>query len=171
MPKEPPASGTPVGILEIGALKTQDVVVEGVTNVQTSKGPGHVPGTSGLGQSGNAVVVARRNGYGGPFERIETLRRGDKIVVTTTQGVSVYKVRSVTTKHLTPYQLTSSVTRSHSTTSTTTGAASVNSATSPTTTGAASGSGATTTTVADDPFHGVLVLEVTSVSRSSEVGP
>ena len=56
----PPTPGTPVGILEIGAIGLQQVVVEGVAPSQTESGPGHVPGTAGLGQPGNAVVVARR---------------------------------------------------------------------------------------------------------------
>ena len=93
----PPERGAPVGILEIGALQTQDVVVEGVGAAQTSEAPGHVPGTVGLGQPGNAVVVARRNGYGASFQGLDQLRRGDRIVVTTTQGQSVYSVRKVRT--------------------------------------------------------------------------
>ena len=93
----PPERGAAVGILEIGALQTQDVVVEGVGAAQTSEAPGHVPGTAGLGQPGNAVVVARRNGYGASFQGLDQLRRGDRIVVTTTQGQSVYSVRTVRT--------------------------------------------------------------------------
>jgi sortase (surface protein transpeptidase) len=90
-----PAHGDPVGVLEIGALKVQNVVVEGVTPSQTRDGPGHVPGTSGLGQPGNSVVVGRRNGYGGVFAGLDLLRKGDRIVVTTTQGQSVYAVQCV----------------------------------------------------------------------------
>ncbi len=93
--ERPPEVGEPVGILEIGSLRSQNVVVEGVGPSQTRDGPGHVPGTRGLGQPGNSVVVARRNSYGGPFAKIDTLRRGDRVVVTTTQGRSVYVVRSV----------------------------------------------------------------------------
>jgi sortase A len=90
-----PELGSPVGVMEIGALRLQSVVVEGVSAAQTSEGPGHVPGTAGLGQPGNSVVVGRRNGYGGPFADLSTLRKGDRILVTTTQGQSVYSVASV----------------------------------------------------------------------------
>ena len=90
-----PEFGSPVGIIEIGALKSQNVVVEGVGAAQTRKGPGHVPGTAGLGQHGNSVVLARRSGYGGAFSRIGDLHEGDHIVVTTTQGQSVYDVTTV----------------------------------------------------------------------------
>jgi sortase A len=91
----PPAPGTPVGILEIGAIRLQQVVVEGVGPAQTEEGPGHVPGTASLGQPGNAVVVARRAAFGGPFARLGSLKRGEEILVTTTQGQSVYRVRDV----------------------------------------------------------------------------
>jgi len=94
-----PELGTPVGIVEIGALKTQDVVVEGVQASDTRRGPGHVPGTAGLGQPGNSVIMARRNAYGGAFARIGALRAGATITVTTTQGQAVYVVKHV--KHVT----------------------------------------------------------------------
>jgi sortase A len=91
----PPEIGAPVGILESNRLGLQEVVVEGMGPGQTAQAPGHVPGTAGLGQPGNAVVVGRRNAYGGPFRNLEDLRRGDRIVTATTQGQSVYVVRSV----------------------------------------------------------------------------
>ena len=63
------------------------VTVEGVGAEQTRKGPGRVPGTAGLGQPGDAAVVGRRAGYGGPFRSLGGLLHiGDTIVVTTTQG-------------------------------------------------------------------------------------
>jgi len=94
-PKKAPELGSPVGVLEVGAIRLQSVVVEGVSASETSQGPGHVPGTAGLGQPGNSVVVGRRNGYGGAFADLSTLRKGDRILVTTTQGQSVYSVATV----------------------------------------------------------------------------
>jgi sortase A len=92
---KPPEVGAPVGVLEVGALESQQVVVEGISPEETAKGPGHVPGTAGLGQPGNSVVVGRRNAYGGTFGKLASLDKGDKIVVTTTQGQSVYTITSV----------------------------------------------------------------------------
>ncbi len=92
---KPPTAGSAVGVLDIGALKTQNVVVEGVSPADTEKGSGHVPGTAGLGQPGNSVVVSRRNAYGGAFSDLSNLRVGSRILVTTTQGQSVYAVCSV----------------------------------------------------------------------------
>jgi sortase A len=97
-PTEAPEAGAPVGVLEVGALQLQGVVIEGASPSETQVAPGHVPGTAGLGQPGNSVVVGRRNGFGGEFAELEQLRRGDKIVVTTTQGQSVYKVTSTRTR-------------------------------------------------------------------------
>jgi len=90
-----PTIGSPVAVLEIPRLRMRQVVVEGVGPSQTTKGPGHVPGTAGLGQPGNAAVVGRRSTYGGPFGSIGSLRDGDEILVTTTQGQTVYSVSSV----------------------------------------------------------------------------
>jgi len=91
----PPELGVPVAILEIERLRFQQLVVEGVAPGQTQTGPGHVPGTGGLGQPGNAGVVARRLGFGGPFRLLATLERGDPIVVTTAQGQTLYEVSAV----------------------------------------------------------------------------
>ncbi len=94
-PTTAPSLGAAVGIMEIGKLRFSQVTVEGVGPEQTRKGPGHVPGTAGLGQPGNAAVVGRRAGYGGPFRSLGSLRIGDAIVVTTTQGQTLYKVSQV----------------------------------------------------------------------------
>ncbi|WP_426573674.1 class E sortase [Aquihabitans sp. McL0605] len=91
-----PSIGDPVGILDIGGSSpVRQVVREGATSSQTWQGPGHVPGTAGLGQPGNAVVVARRTGWGGPFAHLDGLRKGQPVVVTTLQGQTVYRVKSV----------------------------------------------------------------------------
>jgi hypothetical protein len=98
VPVKAPEPGDPVAILEIGAIQLQHVVVEGVAQGQTQRGPGHVPGTAGPGQAGNSSLVGRRGAYGGPFADLDRLRPADSILVTTTQGFSVYEVESVTTR-------------------------------------------------------------------------
>ncbi|HWW52340.1 MAG TPA: sortase [Acidimicrobiales bacterium] len=94
-PTKAVAPGSPVGILEIGAIRLQQVVVEGVGPEQTRAGPGHVPGTAGLGQPGNSVIVGRRTAFGGPFKSLGDLKKGKSILVTTNQGQSVYRIASV----------------------------------------------------------------------------
>ena len=74
LPTQPPVVGQPVGVLAIPALGINQAVVEGVGSSQTVLGPGHVPGTAGLGQPGNAAVVGRNAGYGGVFGRLSQLK-------------------------------------------------------------------------------------------------
>jgi sortase A len=95
LPAQPPQPGSVVGILAIPAIGVHQAVVEGVGPSQTVSGPGHVPGTAGLGQPGNSAVVGRRAGYGGPFASLGQLRPGDRVLTATTEGRSVYMVRSV----------------------------------------------------------------------------
>jgi sortase A len=97
VPIEAPSTGTPVAIIDIPDIGVEQVVVEGVGPQQTRKGPGHVPGTAGPGQPGNSAIVARRSAFGGVFRQLDHLERGDEILVTTTQGQSVYDVTTVRT--------------------------------------------------------------------------
>ena len=90
-----PTPGSPVALLQVPRLGLQRVVREGATPGDTQLGPGHVPGTAGLGQPGNATVVGRRSAYGAAFSRLGELRPGDPLVVTTVQGQSVYRVTAV----------------------------------------------------------------------------
>ena len=87
-----PEFGSPVGILEMGPIGVQQVVIEGASAAIMQNGPGHVPGTSGLGQPGNAVVAGRATLFGAPFADLSQLAVGDKLAASTTQGQVVYEV-------------------------------------------------------------------------------
>lgn len=102
VPTVAPAFGSPVSILEIGSLGLQTVVVEGVDSATTRVGPGHVPGTAAPGQPGNSVIVGRRTMFGGTFGDLSSMTIGDEIIVTTTQGQSLYQVTDVGGSELTP---------------------------------------------------------------------
>ena len=95
LPTQPPVPGAPVGVLAIPALGINQAVVEGVGSSQTASGPGHVPGTAGLGQPGNAAVVGRNAAYGGPFGHLDQLKPGDQVLTATIEGQSIYVVRHV----------------------------------------------------------------------------
>jgi len=101
-PTVAPAFGSPVSVLEIGSLGLQTVVVEGVDSAMTRVGPGHVPGTAAPGQPGNSVVVGRRTMFGGTFGDLSSMTIGDEIIVTTTQGQTLYQVTDVGSSELTP---------------------------------------------------------------------
>jgi sortase A len=70
------------------------VVIEGVTVADLRKGPGHYPGTAMPGGIGNFVVSGHRTTYAAPFNRVDELHRGDKILVDTQDKQYVYKVTS-----------------------------------------------------------------------------
>lgn len=96
-----PAVGSAVGIVEIGSIGVRQVVVEGTSSSNTMIGPGHVPGTAGPGQPGNTVIVGRSSMYGGPFGDLSKMEVGDQIVVSTTQGQSLYEVTDAGSVELT----------------------------------------------------------------------
>lgn len=89
---DPPTTGAPVALLQIGRLGLQRVVDEGARPSDTQAGPGHVPGTAGPGQPGNSGIVGRRVAYGGAFGQLDELTVGDEILLTTVQGQTVYRV-------------------------------------------------------------------------------
>ena len=101
-PTVAPAFGSAVSVLEIGSLGLQTVVVEGVSSEITRVGPGHVPGTAAPGQPGNSVIVGRRTMFGGTFGDLSSMNVGDEIIVTTTQGQTLYQVTDVGGSELTP---------------------------------------------------------------------
>jgi sortase A len=87
-----PAEGMPVGVIEIPKIGLNKVIIEGTGTTDLRQGPGHYMGTSLPGQAGNAAIAGHRTTYGAPFYNLNTLGRGDDIVVTTTQGVFTYQV-------------------------------------------------------------------------------
>ena len=94
-PSRAPDPGDPVAILDAGGLHVEQVVVEGVGPQQTRRGPAHVPGTAAPGQPGNSAVVARHSAFGGSFTDLAELEPGDFILITTTQGQTVYETTEV----------------------------------------------------------------------------
>lgn len=94
-PVGPTTEGAPVAILNIPSLGISDlVVVEGTTSGDLANGPGHVRASVLPGQPGVSVVYGRAATFGAPFAKLLQLNRGDKISVTTGQGVSTYQVES-----------------------------------------------------------------------------
>lgn len=91
----PVAIGAPVAVLEIPAMGTNEVVVEGTGSAQTVTGPGHLRTSALPGQPGVSVIMGRRAGFGGVFGRLGSLTAGDEIRVTTGQGTFAYRVDSV----------------------------------------------------------------------------
>ena len=87
--------GASVAYLEIPAISVTQVVGEGTTPSALFGGPGHRRDTPLPGQVGTSVLFGRRAAYGGPFARIDELKKADLIQVTTGQGVFHYRVLGV----------------------------------------------------------------------------
>lgn len=84
------ANGTPVAELEIPAIGLHQIVVQGTTSGVLRAGPGHLRQTPLPGQAGNAVIFGRRAAYGGPFRRLSSLSRGERVSLWTGQGHRTY---------------------------------------------------------------------------------
>jgi sortase A len=89
------APGAPIALLSIPSIGVHQVVVEGTSGSELAKGPGHLRNTVFPGGTGTSVIYGRAHGYGGPFGAISSLHKGDRITMTTSVGVSVFKVVEV----------------------------------------------------------------------------
>lgn len=69
-------------------------LVEGTSADELAQGLGHYTGTAGPGEVGNFAIAGHRTTYGKPLADIDTLRDGDRIVVETAAGWTVYAVSS-----------------------------------------------------------------------------
>ena len=94
LPSQAFAQGSPVAIVDIPSLGIQSVVIEGSSSRDTARGVGHLFGSSGPGQEGNAVLVGRSAAFGAVFKDIKSLNNGDKISISTIQGKSDYVVNT-----------------------------------------------------------------------------
>lgn len=86
--------GRPLTRLQIPRLKVDVIVVEGITPAALHAGVGHYPKTSLPGESGNVAIAGHRTTYGRPFNEMDQLRPGDKIILTTPIGRHVYEVEA-----------------------------------------------------------------------------
>lgn len=99
---EPPAPGEPAARLEVPGIGIDVYVVEGVSDADLRKGPGHYPGTPLPGEAGNAAIAGHRTTYGAPFGRVDELQPDDEIIVTTAQGRHRYVVTDPPHEIVTP---------------------------------------------------------------------
>jgi sortase A len=84
-----PARGSVLGRFEVPALKMSWVVLEGTDDRTLERSIGHIEGTAGLGEAGNIGIAGHRNTH---FRKLEWIRLGDEIVLTSKDGVFRYRV-------------------------------------------------------------------------------
>lgn len=87
--------GDPLTRLEIPSIDVDTVVVEGTSLAALRAGAGHFPETPLPGEAGNVAIAGHRTTYGRPFNQIDELEPGDKIILTTPLGRHTYKVVAV----------------------------------------------------------------------------
>lgn len=95
-PAKAPRQGQPVGILRIPSIGLDQVVVEGVSETDLTRGPGHYPGTPLPGAAGNTAIAGHRTTWGHPFYSLDAVRAGTPVYLTTFQGSFTYTATSLT---------------------------------------------------------------------------
>lgn len=67
-------------------------VVEGISDEDLAKGPGHYPGTALPGAVGNVVISGHRSGHGDPFLDFDLLELGDEITLRQSGAWWTYRI-------------------------------------------------------------------------------
>jgi sortase A len=80
---QPVPSGEAIAEIRIPRIGVDKFVVQGVGVPDLKKGPGHYPDTPMPGHVGNAAIAGHRTTYGAPFDRLDELKPGDEIRITT----------------------------------------------------------------------------------------
>ena len=86
-----PKPGETVAKLTIPRLDAKLYVVEGDRMADLRRGPGHLIGTAMPGVNGNCVIAGHRDTH---FRVLKDIRKGDDIIIETSAGEYLYRVRS-----------------------------------------------------------------------------
>jgi sortase A len=84
--------GQPVGRLRVPRLGLNMIMVNGTDAATLKKGPGRYLGSFMPGQGQLIYIAGHRTTYSAPFSRIETLRRGDRVLIEVPYGVFEYRI-------------------------------------------------------------------------------
>ena len=101
-PAPPAVPGEAIALLKIPKISVNVAVVEGVSVDNLQHGPGHYPGTPMPGQKGNAAIAGHRTTYGAPFYRLDQLKAGDDIFITTRGEKDAWHYQVVSTAEVSP---------------------------------------------------------------------
>ncbi|RSL30481.1 class D sortase [Salibacterium salarium] len=92
-PSTEPDSSFASAILEIPAIDLEVPVVDGTSPSHLENAAGRIRSTAPPGEKGNTAIAAHRSyTEGNLFNRLDKVKSGDKIHVTTKNGVYVYEV-------------------------------------------------------------------------------
>lgn len=96
-------TGEAIGRLRSSSMGLDTVVVQGTDTASLQTGPGHFPETSLPGQGGTVGIAGHRTTYGAPFRNVDSLERGDRIVLEMPYATFVYRVQK--TKIVDPHNV------------------------------------------------------------------
>lgn len=92
VPASHPA-GTAIATVRIPSIGVSAPLYEGTSASVLSRGPGHYPGTGLPGQGRTIGIAAHRTTYTKPFARLNQLRAGDRITISSRKRMpAVYRV-------------------------------------------------------------------------------
>jgi len=98
------AEGSAVTRIQIPRLHLDTVVVQGTSNQALAAGAGHYPQTPlPCSPTGNVAIAGHRTMNGRPFQRLDTLVPGDKVVLTTPFQTCTYQLVASVDGHANPY--------------------------------------------------------------------
>jgi sortase A len=92
--------------LQIPRIGLDTVVVEGTNATALAAGAGHYRDTPLPGETGNMAVAGHRTMNGHPFNRLDELKTGDKVILITPFGRYTYEVVPPFDQHANPWVTT-----------------------------------------------------------------
>ena len=84
--------GDPIARIRIPRLGLNAVVVNGTDHDSLKRGPGRYLGSRLPGERELVYIAGHRTTYGAPFSRIDSLRKGDRIVLELPYATFTYRV-------------------------------------------------------------------------------
>lgn len=90
-----PSTGELIGTLEIPSIDLKLPILEGANMSNLKKGAGRLEGTTLIGETGNTAIAAHRSyTYGKDFNRLDEVKDGDQIIITTQSNQYTFIVHS-----------------------------------------------------------------------------
>jgi sortase A len=87
-------SGEPIGRIKVPSMDDLDIVViQGTEASDLQKGPGHYSRTPFPGEGGTVGIAGHRTTYLAPFRHIDSVKKGDKIVLKLPYATFTYEVQ------------------------------------------------------------------------------
>lgn len=91
--KQKPMPNDMLGIMQIPSIGVKSPILEGIGLNTLNRGViGHYPYSAGVGQTGNYIVAAHRNGHGEVFRRLNRVQEGDIVSIITKHHVYKYRM-------------------------------------------------------------------------------